>query len=287
MDLDSSSALRPRRVFISYAAEDAKSARSFARALNDADLNVWLAEWHLEPGQDIETGIYDAIQRADVVVLLVSSAALESRWFRAEMEAAISANLDKRGVDVIPVRLDDSEMPPLLQDRQWLDATGAQTSEASSRLITAIQSVGAVELEALEPRQLELLVGDLLRGLGFHVTSSNPRKNPRMDFRATYRAVDPFGRPSDQLWLVMVKAYKVQRIGVSFLHDFEGSLLMSDSSNGLLVTNGRITSVAADYLESTKKGHLNIRVIDGLELKKLILAQPDLVRRYFQSRKAV
>ena len=51
---------------------------------------------------------------------------------------------------------------------------------------------------------------------------------------------------------------------------------------GLVVTNGRLTSVAHDFLSkaSERSGH-ELRVIDGTELKNLLSQHPELVERYF------
>jgi hypothetical protein len=53
-------------------------------------------------------------------------------------------------------------------------------------------------------------------------------------------------------------------------------------SKGLLVTNGQLTSAARDWLASAEaQSRIEIRVIEGTELKRLLLQHKELVNKYF------
>jgi hypothetical protein len=51
---------------------------------------------------------------------------------------------------------------------------------------------------------------------------------------------------------------------------------------GLLVTNGQLTSAARAWLESAEaKNRAEVRVVDGPELKRLLLRHKELIYKYF------
>jgi hypothetical protein len=53
-------------------------------------------------------------------------------------------------------------------------------------------------------------------------------------------------------------------------------------NKALLVTNGKLTSVALDWVsDAPKVTGIPIRVVDGTELKRLLLQNTDLVSKYF------
>ena len=57
--------------------------------------------------------------------------------------------------------------------------------------------------------------------------------------------------------------------------------LPSDCAGGL-ITNGILTSAAQEWLsENEKRKRTNIRGVDGLKLKELILKHTELVNEYF------
>jgi TIR domain len=96
---------RPTRIFLSHAFEDSIEARRVARSLGDADFNVWLNEWHLTPGEDLDQAIGEAIRSSDKLVVLLSPRSVASPWVRSELEQALSARLDRRDIDLIPALL--------------------------------------------------------------------------------------------------------------------------------------------------------------------------------------
>ena len=70
-------------VFISYAKEDAATAQMLANALQRAELSVW---WNrdIPPGKTWDDVIGCALDAAACVIVLWSSASIQSRWVREE-----------------------------------------------------------------------------------------------------------------------------------------------------------------------------------------------------------
>ncbi len=77
------------RVFISHATSDSAFAERLATDLRDAGADVWLDSSHLTGPGDFVARISRALNERDVLVLVLSPAAIASQWVPDEMNAAI------------------------------------------------------------------------------------------------------------------------------------------------------------------------------------------------------
>ena len=92
-------------VFISHAADDREFAEKLASALRARSYSVW-TDRDLLPGENWAKVIDRALGEADLMVALVSPAAVQSQWVKAEWEYAL-AN-EKFAGRLIPVILDEA-----------------------------------------------------------------------------------------------------------------------------------------------------------------------------------
>lgn len=83
--------------------------------------------------------------------------------------------------------------------------------------------------------------------------------------------------------MVEVKFYHKSRADLKSIHQLAGYLsYLPEHCKGLLVTNSQLTSAAREWLASAEsKGRIQIRVIDGTELKRLLLQHKNLIYKYF------
>jgi hypothetical protein len=88
-------------VFISYSTKDMPRVLEVERALTDSQIEVFIAEHSVRPGDHLAQTIMDAIRRCDLFVLLWSKNSEESRWVSQEVGAAASAEKP-----IIPIVLD-------------------------------------------------------------------------------------------------------------------------------------------------------------------------------------
>src|SRR6185437_12548250 len=77
------------RVFVSHSSSDVAFASRFSQDLRQLGADVWLDSSHLGAG-DFVARINAALQGSDVFVLVLTPTALESKWVRQEMNAAIT-----------------------------------------------------------------------------------------------------------------------------------------------------------------------------------------------------
>lgn len=114
-------------VFISHATEDVAFGERLARDLRRAGADVWLDASHIGPG-DFVARINHALKNRDVLVLVLTPAALRSQWVPAEVNAAIvryTQGFMRAPVIVLarPVSLRD--IPALWTTYHRIDATAS------------------------------------------------------------------------------------------------------------------------------------------------------------------
>lgn len=273
---------RPKQVFISYAQADNDAARRIATRLKSAGVRVWFDEWSLSVGDSIVEKIESELRAADVLLVLLSPASVESRWVRKELNAALSSELRSRAVTVIPALIADCELPLLLADRQYVDLR-SNFEAGVGRLIEQLNIIPEIDFSTLDGREFEQLVADLLVELGFKLEKAQLSRDSGFDFAADLVVEDPFGAMKRELWLVEVKRYKSERVNLQSLRQMFGYMVtIPGVHKGLVVINSQLTSVATDYLsEMSETSGRELRVIDGAELRGLLLRHPGVVSRYF------
>jgi hypothetical protein len=111
-------------IFICYAREDEEQIKGIYRRLADSGFKPWMDTEDLLPGESWEHGIERAIQRADIFIACISSNSTKKRGFvQKEITRALEVLRGKLDGDIyiIPVRLDDCEVPESLKQLTWVD----------------------------------------------------------------------------------------------------------------------------------------------------------------------
>lgn len=125
-----------RNIFVSYARADRKRALPVIRLLENAGYNIW---WDglLEGGETYLKATEDALEGADVVVVLWSRTSVISNWVRDE---AMSGR-DRRCL--VPLSLDGSEPPLGFRQFQMIDIVrwrGKPAAPEASRILSAVDA---------------------------------------------------------------------------------------------------------------------------------------------------
>lgn len=115
---------RDLSVFVSHASADARIASRVAMGLKAFDYNTWYDDWELLPGDSIIERIESAISKTDVLLVLLSRSSVDSQWVRRELSAGLARQLSGKGVLVIPVILDDCEIPGMIAGTKYVDLRG-------------------------------------------------------------------------------------------------------------------------------------------------------------------
>lgn len=118
--------------FISYNHADAQLARNLAAALEEMAYFVWIDEGQIRAGDSLIQSIGDAIDRVDFLIALVSENSAQSVWCQKEIALAMTGEINRQGISVLPCRVGDATMPPSLVDKLYLEvgAKGAASDAA-------------------------------------------------------------------------------------------------------------------------------------------------------------
>lgn len=108
-------------IFVSYSHSDKDFAHRLATRLVADKANVWVDEWELHVGDSITRKIEDALEDASALIVVLSQASVESEWVRRELSAGLIRELEERRVVVLPVLLEDCEIPLFLRDKKYAD----------------------------------------------------------------------------------------------------------------------------------------------------------------------
>ena len=108
-------------IFISYSHENKDFADKLAMQLVSHNINIWLDRWELNIGDSIIAKIQEAVDGASAILVLLSKASVSSDWCRNEINAGLLRELEEKQVLVMPVLLEDCEIPVFVRGKLYAD----------------------------------------------------------------------------------------------------------------------------------------------------------------------
>jgi formylglycine-generating enzyme required for sulfatase activity len=144
-----------RQVFISHATQDAEFAHRLAGDLQQLGVPIWIAPESIRPGESWVEAIERGLGESCAMLVVLTPAALESRWVKKETSVAIA--LEREGcMEVIPLDVQPCDVPLLLKSYQMVSFR--QGYDAGFSQLAGILGLRVVEREkeppaAISPRQ--------------------------------------------------------------------------------------------------------------------------------------
>lgn len=108
-------------IFISYSHTDKPKVDLLAAHMVKRNATVWVDTWELNVGDSIIQRIQDAITESDALLVVLSNASVESEWCKKELSTGLIRELDEKRVIVLPVLLEDCQIPLFLKDKMYAD----------------------------------------------------------------------------------------------------------------------------------------------------------------------
>ncbi|OHX36006.1 hypothetical protein BJL95_22400 [Methylomonas sp. LWB] len=122
------------RVFLSYAKENEDKVDDVYQLLNASGVDVWMDKYDLVGGQNWDSTIKSEIEKSAVFVAFLSSASVSKTGIvQKEFKFALEqqSKRPENSIFVIPVRIDECEIPSLLAEYHCINSTnllqGART----------------------------------------------------------------------------------------------------------------------------------------------------------------
>lgn len=127
-------------VFLSHSHADKEIVRQVAQVLREADYDVWFDEEEIHWGARIVDEVQRGLDTADFMAFFISQNSMNSQWAKRELNAMMLRRLEQRGgAVVLPIRLDDAEVPALLRDVMYLDLRDGDVPKAVAKMLEAIE----------------------------------------------------------------------------------------------------------------------------------------------------
>jgi hypothetical protein len=131
--------VRPAVAFLCHSSADKPVVREVADALRKAGVAVWIDEVELRIGDSLIDRLSEAIHTADLIVAFISATSVTSAWVGKELSLAMTREVNGRRVRVLPVVVNECELPYSLRDKLYADLRGTRDRTAEiARLINAV-----------------------------------------------------------------------------------------------------------------------------------------------------
>jgi len=119
--LSSISSDKGRRLLIYHSSKDKAFANCLYADLVEQGHSPWLDDRDIKPGQSIPKEIQKALKYADYILVLLSQNSIISDWVAAEWEAASWDEVTNQNVKIIPLLIENRDIPSLLKTKKYID----------------------------------------------------------------------------------------------------------------------------------------------------------------------
>jgi hypothetical protein len=109
------------KVFISHASKDKNFVNRLVSDLAAHGVPIWYDKFDVRLGDSIPGKISSGISEAKYFLIVLSPAAVKSKWGQEELNAALMRQVASAGTFPLPVLVEDCEVPPLLGHRRFAD----------------------------------------------------------------------------------------------------------------------------------------------------------------------
>ena len=108
-------------IFISHSSKDKDFVRRLADDLKALGHRPWLDEWEIKLGDCIVTKVEAGINDCDFVAIVLSKNSVSSPWVDREWKAKYWQEIQSNRKAILPLLLEDCEIPPLIASRRYAD----------------------------------------------------------------------------------------------------------------------------------------------------------------------
>lgn len=127
-----------RVAFLSHSSADKAFIRQLAADLTANGISVWLDEQRIRVGDSIPEKIAQGLAESDYFLIGMSQKSSESAWVQKELNNALMSEVQRRKVHIMPLKLDDTPMPPIIADKRYADFSKSYKA-GLEELLTALK----------------------------------------------------------------------------------------------------------------------------------------------------
>lgn len=109
------------RIFLSYTSADEAFVDRLSTDLGSYSVNIFYAKWNIKVGDSIVDKINQGLSSHDNLVVILSRASVRSKWVKRELNSSLMRQLKDRAIRILPVLMEECDIPPLLADIKYAD----------------------------------------------------------------------------------------------------------------------------------------------------------------------
>jgi hypothetical protein len=117
-------------LFISYSSKDRQFVRRLRRELFDKGVRIWIDESEIKVGDSLIEKIAGGIADVEFLGAVLSRNSIASSWVREELQIAITREINGKKLKVLPIVIDDCDLPVFLQHKKYADFRPSADFEA-------------------------------------------------------------------------------------------------------------------------------------------------------------
>jgi hypothetical protein len=112
-------------IFISHASEDKQTiVEPLVKVLEDNGISYWYDKNDIGWGDSIVAKINEGLETSKYIVFIISRTFLSKKWTQIELNTTLSMQISSGEKKVLPIIVGDiqkNELPPLLQDKKYIE----------------------------------------------------------------------------------------------------------------------------------------------------------------------
>ena len=146
---------RKFHLFLSHAHADKAFVDDLHTWLSDVSgIPTWYDARQLPAGATIATYLADSITQCRAMIIVLSKTSVGSGWVKEEYEAGIGQRTQLKDFRIIPVRIEDCEIPGFLKTTKWVDLVQGQKEVATYGQFLADLYYDEVDLDIEKTRDV-------------------------------------------------------------------------------------------------------------------------------------
>lgn len=172
-------------IFLSHSSEDKEIVRELHKIFSSNGIESWIDEAEIKIGDSLLTKITEGIKKADFVAIILSPQSINSPWVEKELEMAMRQEIERRETKVLPLIIEDCEIPEYLKIKKYGDFRTVQSSIKAINELLQILKNEKKEVELKSPKQQTVLTKKQMKTLP-----------PERDFKKLKEIFDVCIKPS-------------------------------------------------------------------------------------------
>jgi len=122
-------------IFLSHSHHDKPFARRLASDLAQSGIRTWVDEAEMMVGDSLVQKISSAISEMEYVGAIISEHSVGSHWVQLELRLAMSREIAAGRVKVLPLLIDECQLPDFLQDKLYADFRNPEHYQAALEML--------------------------------------------------------------------------------------------------------------------------------------------------------